>query len=135
MGWRRRDMTGVQEITILNIFFGIIFHRTKFSPSSKKISSLISDETFSHFSKVKVLCRKVRMWGQIFALKIWEGKLLNKLLSGKLLATKAKKLLNTNKKVNFKSSTFNDKKGVFRGSIKTTSLSFGNASRWMYFLR
>ena len=41
------------------------------------------------------------MWRQIFALKIWEGKLMNKILLGKLLATKAKKLLNTNKKVNF----------------------------------
>ena len=62
-------MIGVQEITILSIFLGIIIHRTKFSPSSKNIFTYFRRNLFSLFEG-QVLCRDMRMWRQIFALKI-----------------------------------------------------------------
>ena len=44
-------MTEVRESTILSIFFGIF--------ATQQISALVSDETFSHFSKVKFYARKL----------------------------------------------------------------------------
>ena len=51
MSWREKNMTEVRESTILSIFFGIF--------ATQQISALVSDETFSHFSKVKFYARKL----------------------------------------------------------------------------
>ena len=52
-------MTEVQESTILIIFFSELLFIEQSFRHPAKISALISDETFSHSSKVKIYSRKL----------------------------------------------------------------------------